>query len=231
MLYLPILYYPTKRENRATGFLLPTYGSSTHPRAVDSQRVLLGDRPQPGCDGHCTTGFRRPVRASAANTATTWAAADGNIRTYLLEPARHATRGGHGTVAIAASRSYEIRGSANQMLPGNLRARARRRLLLEHRDDADVQHEHLRRLAQPADVRRQRRRRMGHLHAERHVRSQRVLLQRDQSILIGQLAAASRSRGTSGRCSARRSISRSAPSSRICCANSADAASCRPIPA
>src|SRR4029077_3900955 len=29
MLYLPILYYPTKREDRATGFLLPAYGSST----------------------------------------------------------------------------------------------------------------------------------------------------------------------------------------------------------
>jgi len=27
--YLPIMYYPTKREDRATGFLLPTYGSST----------------------------------------------------------------------------------------------------------------------------------------------------------------------------------------------------------
>src|SRR6202007_2741052 len=29
MFYLPIMYYPTKREDRATGFLIPTYGSST----------------------------------------------------------------------------------------------------------------------------------------------------------------------------------------------------------
>ena len=29
MLYLPILYYPTKREDRATGFLIPTYGASS----------------------------------------------------------------------------------------------------------------------------------------------------------------------------------------------------------
>src|SRR4029079_7943992 len=28
-LYLPIMYYPHKKEDRATGFLLPTYGSST----------------------------------------------------------------------------------------------------------------------------------------------------------------------------------------------------------
>ena len=29
LFYLPILYYPTKKEDRATGFLLPTYGQST----------------------------------------------------------------------------------------------------------------------------------------------------------------------------------------------------------
>ena len=29
MLYTPILYYPTKRNERATGILLPTYGVST----------------------------------------------------------------------------------------------------------------------------------------------------------------------------------------------------------
>ena len=29
MLYVPIMYYPTKSEGRATGFLLPTYGAST----------------------------------------------------------------------------------------------------------------------------------------------------------------------------------------------------------
>jgi lipopolysaccharide assembly outer membrane protein LptD (OstA) len=29
MFYLPVLYYPTKKEDRATGFLIPAYGSST----------------------------------------------------------------------------------------------------------------------------------------------------------------------------------------------------------
>ena len=29
LMYLPIIYYPIKDEDRATGFLLPTYGSST----------------------------------------------------------------------------------------------------------------------------------------------------------------------------------------------------------
>src|SRR5438477_408032 len=26
MLYVPVLYYPTKKDDRATGFLIPTYG-------------------------------------------------------------------------------------------------------------------------------------------------------------------------------------------------------------
>ena len=29
MFYIPVLYYPTKKEDRATGFLIPTYGQST----------------------------------------------------------------------------------------------------------------------------------------------------------------------------------------------------------
>ena len=29
LLYLPVMYYPTQKDDRATGFLLPTYGAST----------------------------------------------------------------------------------------------------------------------------------------------------------------------------------------------------------
>ena len=29
MFYLPVMYYPIQSDDRATGFLLPTYGSST----------------------------------------------------------------------------------------------------------------------------------------------------------------------------------------------------------
>ncbi len=50
MLYLPIMYFPTKEDGRATGFLIPTYGVSTPSRPDDSQRVLLGDQPQAGRD-------------------------------------------------------------------------------------------------------------------------------------------------------------------------------------
>ena len=39
LLYLPVMYYPTNKENRSTGFLLPTYGSiepARHHRSATS---------------------------------------------------------------------------------------------------------------------------------------------------------------------------------------------------
>ncbi len=48
LLYTPILYYPTKKDDRATGFLIPTLGPDHASRRVDPQRVLLGARPQRG---------------------------------------------------------------------------------------------------------------------------------------------------------------------------------------
>ena len=33
VLYLPVLYYPINKDDRATGFLMPSYGTSTLPRA------------------------------------------------------------------------------------------------------------------------------------------------------------------------------------------------------
>ena len=76
-------------------------------RPVDSQRLLLGDRPQPGRDDRCTTGSRRPARASAASTATTTGSGnDGNLRAYLLD--EHAAT----YVDQRRQRDHDGRGSA-----------------------------------------------------------------------------------------------------------------------
>ena len=50
LLYLPFIYYPINKEDRSTGFLMPSYSASTVARLRHQQRVLLGDRPQPGRD-------------------------------------------------------------------------------------------------------------------------------------------------------------------------------------
>ena len=50
LIYLPIFYYPIQEDDRATGFLMPTYGTSTLRGQSLSNAFLLGDQPQPGRD-------------------------------------------------------------------------------------------------------------------------------------------------------------------------------------
>ena len=53
----------------------PDLWSLHRPRAVAQQRLLLGDRPQPGRDVPARLVTRRPVRRSGANTGTSSGAA------------------------------------------------------------------------------------------------------------------------------------------------------------
>jgi len=50
ILYLPVMYYPINKEDRATGFLLPMYTASTLKGNTISNAFFLGHQPQPGCD-------------------------------------------------------------------------------------------------------------------------------------------------------------------------------------
>jgi LPS-assembly protein len=122
MLYVPILYYPTKRENRATGFLLPTYGSSTiRGHSISNAFFWAIDRSQDATVTH--DWFSKAGQGVGTEYRYNWGGgSDGGIRTYLLN--QHALPD-VASGAQAERRSYELRGSANQTLPGNLRARAR----------------------------------------------------------------------------------------------------------
>ena len=75
MLYLPIIYYPTKEDGRATGILIPDLRRVDDSRSDHSQRVLLGHQPQPGRDVPVRLVLEDRQRAAEASTATTWAAA------------------------------------------------------------------------------------------------------------------------------------------------------------
>jgi len=48
MFYVPVMYFQPRRMAAATGFLIPTYGFSTIRGQAIHQRLLLGDRSQPG---------------------------------------------------------------------------------------------------------------------------------------------------------------------------------------
>ena len=126
MLYLPILYYPTKKEDRATGFLLPAYGaSSLRGQSLHNAFFWAINRSQDATVLH--DWFSKIGQGVGGEYRYTFAdASDGNIRTYLLDQHDTTLVGSDGRETLyPGSRSYEIRGSANQRLPGNIRARAR----------------------------------------------------------------------------------------------------------
>ena len=70
LLYTPIMYYPTKKDDRATGILIPTIGStSLRGESIHNAFFWVLGRSQ--TRRFCTTGFRKPARATARSTATT----------------------------------------------------------------------------------------------------------------------------------------------------------------
>ena len=127
VLYLPIFYYPVKKDDRATGFLIPTYGSSTVRGQSLSQRVLLGDQPQPGRHVHARlvledrAGLRRRVPLHPRAPAPT-----GYLRLYNLREHEASYLNASGTETVTPARtSYEVRGTLSQRINKALRARGR----------------------------------------------------------------------------------------------------------
>ncbi len=126
MFYTPILYYPTKREDRATGILLPTYGSSTiRGQSIHNAFFWAIDRSQDATLLH--DWFSRTGQGAGSEYRYNFGGgSDGNIRAYLLDEHESVFAQSDGTTStLPASRSYEVRGTGNQLLPGGLRARGR----------------------------------------------------------------------------------------------------------
>jgi LPS-assembly protein len=125
MLYLPVMYYPTKKEDRATGFLLPTYGSSTlRGQQIHNAFFWAIDRSQDATIQH--EWYSKVGQGVAGEYRYNFGRGDdGALTTHFLD--QHATTYDldNGTVQdVPASRSYDLRGGMNQALPGGFRARA-----------------------------------------------------------------------------------------------------------
>ena len=103
-------------------------------RPVDQQRVLLGDRPQPGRDVRSTTGSRARARAWAASTATVergLVAATCALYRFAQNETQF-TEDGVATT-LPASQSFQVAADGRRALGGACGTRARR-LLLRHPD-------------------------------------------------------------------------------------------------
>ena len=126
VLYFPIFYYPINKENRATGFLMPLYGSST----IKGQTLSNGffwaiNRSQDATilyDWFSKTGqgLGAEYRYVAAPGS------DGQIRFYNLnEHEAEYDNGAGGVTATPARESYQINGSLSQRISKSFRARGR----------------------------------------------------------------------------------------------------------
>jgi LPS-assembly protein len=125
LLYLPIIYYPIKKDDRATGFLLPMYGTSTFRGQTLSNAFFWAiSRSQDATfmhDWYSKTGQGlgteyRYIRGPASS---------GNLRFYFLKEHEYTITSGGVTTTLPARQSYDLQGSAAQTLPFNMVARGR----------------------------------------------------------------------------------------------------------
>jgi len=123
LVYLPVFYYPIQEDNRATGFLMPSYGSSTFRGFSLSNAFFWAiGRSQDATlyhDWFTSTGqgFGADYRYVGGPNSR------GDARFYMIrEKAKFADDGAQ---TSPARQSYEVRGNIAQTLPGRIRFQAR----------------------------------------------------------------------------------------------------------
>jgi LPS-assembly protein len=126
MFYLPLMYYPTKEEERATGFLIPTYGMSTvRGQSISNAFFWAINRSHDATlmhDWYSTTG----QGVGTEYRYNLGGGSDGSFDAYMLDEHQAAYVQPNGSVREQpGTRSYDVNGGANHILPGNFRARAR----------------------------------------------------------------------------------------------------------
>jgi len=126
LFYLPVIYYPINKEDRATGILMPVYGSSSlRGQTLSNAFFWAINRSQDATvmydwfskSGQGIGGEYRYIRSPTSM---------GDFRTYYLKEKPITTVDSAGnTTNVPGRRSFELRGSAAQDLPLKLRARGR----------------------------------------------------------------------------------------------------------
>jgi len=123
LLYLPAFYYPIQEDDRATGFLMPTYGASTFRGQTLSNAFFWAIGRS-----HDATIFHDWMSQAGQQVGGEYryilgGASQGQTQFSMLD--ERATDGSApGSGAQPARRSFSLRGDVAQALPANFRARA-----------------------------------------------------------------------------------------------------------
>ncbi len=123
--YLPIMYYPIQEDDRATGFLMPTYGRSTYRgQSISNAFFWAIDRSQDLTLMH-DWFMARGQGAGGEYRYVASPQSQGDFRVYFLDEKESTFDTSSGAVIEPARSNYRIQGNVAQSLPGGLRARAR----------------------------------------------------------------------------------------------------------
>ena len=170
LLYLPFLYYPTKKEDRATGFLLPTYGVTTlRGQSLSNAFFWAIDRSQDATFMH--DWYSKTGQGVGGEYRYALSSGNANFETYMLRD----NETEYSTGVLEAATLLSFPGQRHSAAAGPPAVDVSRGLSHEHSDRPDLHDEHLRHLALSADVWRQPDRVVALLLAERHLRAHRVL--------------------------------------------------------
>jgi lipopolysaccharide assembly outer membrane protein LptD (OstA) len=123
--YLPAFYYPIQEDDRATGFLLPTYGTSTLKGQTISNAFFWAiGRSHDATFTH--DWFSKTGQGAGGEYRYELGGGSrGDIRTYLLDEKATTFIDASGQEqSSAAARNYRLTGGMTQSLGGGLRARA-----------------------------------------------------------------------------------------------------------
>lgn len=125
LMYLPVIYYPIQEDERATGFLLPTYGtSSLRGQTLSNAFFWAIGRSQDATFFH--DWFTQTGQGAGAEYRYVAAAESyGDFRFYRLAQREAEFRQSGRVAVLAAKTSYQFRGMGTQGLGRVLRLRER----------------------------------------------------------------------------------------------------------
>ena len=119
--YLPVMYYPIQDDDRATGFLLPTYGRSTYRGTSISNAFFWAiSRNQDATFMHDWFASRGQGGGGEYRYIVS-PQSQGDFRAYTLK--EHASDTGDPNAPERTS--YQLSGNVTQAMPAGLRGRAR----------------------------------------------------------------------------------------------------------
>lgn len=122
IMYLPFFYYPIQEDNRATGFLMPGYGSSTYRGFTLSNAFFWAiSRNSDATIYH--DWFTKSGQGAGLDYRYVNHGGSGDVRLYAIQ--QKSVLADDGTIVTPSKRSYEFRGNLVQRLPGRISVQGR----------------------------------------------------------------------------------------------------------